>query len=116
MPQHLHVHKVVLPKDAVVTKIKGVLCFSEASTCKPRPPKGSKKWNPPNMNPVLHWGTWGIIRGFHFLDPLGGLGRGLLCQSDVGGFPKIKAVYRGLYMDNGKDNGNYYFGCRVSQN
>ena len=23
----------------------------------PRPPKGSKKWNPPNMYPLLHWGT-----------------------------------------------------------
>ena len=29
---------------------------------------------PPNMNPLLHWGNKGIIRGFHFLDPLGGLG------------------------------------------
>ena len=28
----------------------------------------------PNMNPLLHWGNWGTIRGFHFLDPLGGLG------------------------------------------
>ena len=41
----------------------------------PRPPKGSKKWNPPNVNPLLHWGTKGIIKGFHFLDPLGGLGQ-----------------------------------------
>ena len=30
---------------------------------------------PPNMSPLLHWGNWGIIRRFHFLDPLGGLGR-----------------------------------------
>ena len=22
-----------------------------------RPPKGFKKWNPPNMNPLLHWGN-----------------------------------------------------------
>ena len=29
---------------------------------------------PPNMNPLLHWGHEGIIRGFHFLDCLGGLG------------------------------------------
>ena len=30
---------------------------------------------PPNMNPLIHWGNKGIIiRGFHFLDPLGGLG------------------------------------------
>ena len=27
------------------------------------------------MNPLLHWGNKGIIRGFHSLDPLGGLGR-----------------------------------------
>ena len=27
------------------------------------------------MNPLLHWGNKGIIGGFHFLDPLGGLGR-----------------------------------------
>ena len=40
----------------------------------PEPLKGSKKWNPPNMSPLLHWGNEGIIRGFHFLDPLGGLG------------------------------------------
>ena len=39
----------------------------------PRPRKGSKKWNP-KMNPVLHRGNWGIIRGFHFLDPLRALG------------------------------------------
>ena len=26
------------------------------------------------MNPLLHWGNKGIIRGFLFLDPLGGLG------------------------------------------
>ena len=31
---------------------------------------------PPHMNPLLHWGNCGIIRGFHFLDPLGGLGNG----------------------------------------
>ena len=31
---------------------------------------------PPNMNPLLHWGNYGIIGGFHFLDPLGGLGIG----------------------------------------
>ena len=23
----------------------------------PRPPKESKKWTPPNMNPLLHWGN-----------------------------------------------------------
>ena len=42
-----------------------------------RPPKGCKKWNSPNMNPLLHSrGKCGIInRGVHFLDPLGGLGR-----------------------------------------
>ena len=37
---------------------------------------------------------------------------------DVGGFPKIsgvplKGVIYGLYRDNGKENGNYYFGFRV---
>ena len=29
------------------------------------------------MNPLLHWGNYRIIRGFHFLDPLGGLGQRL---------------------------------------
>ena len=29
----------------------------------------------PNMNPLLHSGNKGIIRGFHCLDPLGGLGK-----------------------------------------
>ena len=28
------------------------------------------------MNPLLHWGNQGIIKGFHLLDPLGGLGKG----------------------------------------
>ena len=37
-----------------------------------RPPKGSKTWNPPNINPLLLWGNYGIIKGFHFWDPLGG--------------------------------------------
>ena len=27
------------------------------------------------MSPLLHRGNKGIIRGVHFLDPLGGLGR-----------------------------------------
>ena len=27
------------------------------------------------MNPLLHWGNYGIIRGSIFGDPLGGLGR-----------------------------------------
>ena len=26
------------------------------------------------MNPLLHWGNSGIIKGFHSLDPQGGLG------------------------------------------
>ena len=39
------------------------------------PPKGSKTCPPhPNLNPVLHRGNQGIIRGFHFMVPLGGLG------------------------------------------
>ena len=33
-----------------------------------------QKMEPPNMNPLLHRGNWGIIRGLHFLDPLAGLG------------------------------------------
>ena len=37
------------------------------------PLKDPKNRNPPNMNPLLHWGDKGIIRGFHFLDPVGGL-------------------------------------------
>ena len=40
----------------------------------PRPPKGSKNGTPPKMAPLLHRGTYGISKGFHFLDPLGGLG------------------------------------------
>ena len=40
----------------------------------PRPPKGSKKWNPRKLKPLLHWGNLGIIGTFYFLDPLGGLG------------------------------------------
>ena len=32
------------------------------------------------MVPLLHWGTEGIIEGFHLLDPLGGLG---LCYPTV---------------------------------
>ena len=51
------------------------LCMNSFVKHLPRPPKGSKKWNPPNMNPLLHWGNWGIMRGFHFLDPSGGLGK-----------------------------------------
>ena len=41
-----------------------------------RPPKGPKNGPPPppNMNPLLHWGSKWIIRGFLFLDSLGGLG------------------------------------------
>ena len=33
----------------------------------PRPPKGSKKWNPPNKNPLLHWGNKEIIRALKHL-------------------------------------------------
>ena len=29
---------------------------------------------PPNMKALLHWANLGIIREFHFLDPLGGQG------------------------------------------
>ena len=43
----------------------------------------------PNMNPLLHWGNKGIIRGFHFLDPLGGLGLGFRPGFMVRGTPEI---------------------------
>ena len=36
---------------------------------------GSKKWNAPNMNPLLHWGNKEMIWGFQFLDPLEGVGK-----------------------------------------
>ena len=42
----------------------------------PRPFKASKKWNPPNMNPLLHSGNKGIVRRFNFWDLVGGLGTG----------------------------------------
>ena len=73
---------------------KPVLCFQLLSLHKyvrarmpnGRPPKGSKKSTPPpNMNPLLHWRNLGIIRGFHFLDPLGCLGNGRLHQNKVVG-------------------------------
>ena len=38
-----------------------------------RPLKGSQKWKPPNMNPLLHWG-WDLLGGSIFLHGLGGLG------------------------------------------
>ena len=47
---------------------------------KPRPPRGSKKWNPPNMNPLLHWGNKGIIKGVPFFGSFKGLGKGLYAQ------------------------------------
>ena len=32
--------------------------------------KGSKKWNPPHINPLLHWGKLGgFLGGSIFLDP-----------------------------------------------
>ena len=40
----------------------------------PDPLKDPKNGTPPKMNPLLHWGNYRIIRGFHFLDPFGGLG------------------------------------------
>ena len=48
----------------------------------PDPLKDPKNGNSPNMNPLLHWGNQGIIRGFHFLDPLGGLGSASAATSD----------------------------------
>ena len=61
--------------------IDGVGCFARVcgqrrhKTVYADPLKNPKNKNLPNMNPLLHCGNWGIIRGFHFLDPLGGLGR-----------------------------------------
>ena len=45
------------------------------------------------MNPLLHWGNSGIIKGFHFLDPLGGLGL-VLRQCWLGG--RVAAARQGL--------------------
>ena len=39
--------------------------------------RNPKNENPPNINPLLHWGKYGIIEGLHALDPLGGLGLAL---------------------------------------
>ena len=41
---------------------------------KPRPPKGSKKWNPLIILWFLQCSNGFILGGFHLLDPLGGLG------------------------------------------
>ena len=54
---------------------------------------------PPNMNPLLHWGNYGIITGFHFLDPLGGLGCDgvyLLRTPQVAGFSFCKGIVKML--------------------
>ena len=47
-----------------------------------RPPKGSTKWNPLIIPWFPQCSTGFILRGFHFLDPLGGLG--LDSQSSAG--------------------------------
>ena len=41
----------------------------------PRPLKGSKKWNPLIIPWLPQCSNGFILGGFHFLDPLGGLGR-----------------------------------------
>ena len=43
----------------------------------PRPPKGSPKMEPPNNASITTLGNLGNIGGFHFSDPLGGLGGAL---------------------------------------
>ena len=62
----------------IIPNIRSIrsLDYSSYSLLLTQTPKGSKKWNPPNMNPVLLWGNKGIIRGFHLLDPLRGFGKG----------------------------------------
>ena len=46
-------------------------CFVILGTF-PDPMRDPKTGAPPIINPLLPWGKWEIIRGFHFLDPLGG--------------------------------------------
>ena len=53
----------------------GVIAFlSLRRPTYPDPLKDPKNGTPPKMNPLLYCGSYRIIRGFHFLDPLGGLG------------------------------------------
>ena len=43
------------------------------------------------MNPLLHWGNWGIIRGFDLLDILGGLGISMGHPSHSQVEPQVRA-------------------------
>ena len=53
----------------------------------PDPLKDPKNGTPPspNMNPLLHWGNQGFIRGFVFWDPLPGLGMEHSTQQSLSG-------------------------------
>ena len=57
------------------------------------------------MNPLLHGANWGIIRGFHFLDPLGGLG---IYYNRYDGDPIKGTPNCGRLPNDGKENGNYF--------
>ena len=52
--------------------VRAVANFADAPL--PRPPKGSKKWNPLIIPYFPQCSNGFILGGFHFLDPLGGLG------------------------------------------
>ena len=47
------------------------------------------------MNPLLLWGNKGIIRGFHFLDPLRGFGKGTVVF--IGPFLGFHVSFRESY-------------------
>ena len=59
-----------------ISKSADILACSYSIVCAfvARPLRGSKKWNPPNDAPLIHWGALGIIKGFHSWDSLGGRG------------------------------------------
>ena len=61
--------KLGCPYDIGVTRE-----LSETWESLPRPPKGSKKWNPLIIPLFPKCSNGFILGGFHFLDPLGGLG------------------------------------------
>ena len=51
----------------------------------------------PQNEPITTWGNYRIIRGLHFLDPLGGLGSRVFLMA-FGGcreFPKLGYRFRG---------------------
>ena len=55
-------------------------------------------------NPLLHWGNYVTIRGFHFLDPLGGLGRAT-SQNQVAKAPSTLPAQVDLDSKQGSEDG-----------